>query len=374
MEEGSFIKKILKYDDIWCKYLKIFNPYLDPYKVHFTPELPMYDITAYNKYPKHNFVYDKLWIAKTQDIQCGTLENISKRTDVKYPIFIKPRWGHKSASSKNCFKIKKFDDLLPHLDKEEMIWTEFIDDRETMTDFLVVNGQIMYQMTSVYSDKQNGFIDDWKYISPKNEPPKKIVDWVNKYMTNYTGVVNAQYRGEVIIEISLRLSRGGCYMKSADNPNIIRNINNVITENKWDYVLAEKMDYKPFYSYKCYTKMLIVYLFPQYFLDYMMSSYKCKTFYEYFFEPSGKWGMVFFQFLHEDFEKGMKCKKMIEFLFNMVQLFFIIALIVFLYLYFGKKSYNTTIFVVILLLFFTRILNPLASNYSLYKAQKQQMF
>ena len=119
--------------------------------------------------------------------------------------------------------------------------------------------------------------------------------------------------------------------------------------------------------------MLIVYLFPQYLLDYMMSSYKCKTFYEYFFEPSGKWGMVFFQFLHEDFEKGMKCKQMIEFLFNMIQLFFIIALLVFLYLLFGKKQYNSTIFLVILLVFFTRILNPLATNYSLFKAQKQQM-
>jgi hypothetical protein len=374
MEEDSVIKNILKYDDIWCKYLNIFNPYLDPYKVHFTPELPMYDITAYNKYPKHNFVYDKLWIAKTQDIQCGTLENISKRNNINYPIFIKPRWGHKSASSKNCFKIKKFDDVIPHLDKEEMIWTDFIDARETMTDFLMVNGKIMYQMTSIYSEKQNGFIDDWKYISQKNEPPKKIVDWVNKYMTNFSGVVNAQYRGEVIIEISLRLSRGGCYMKSADNPNIIKNINNIITENKWDYVLAKKMDYKPFYSYKCYTNMLIVYLFPQYLLDGMMSSYKCKTFYEYFFEPSGKWGMVFLQFLHEDFEKGMNCKKMIENLFNIIQLFFIIALLVFLYLLFGKKQYSKTIFVVILLVFLTRILNPLATNYSLYKAQKQQMF
>lgn len=376
-EETSIVKHILKYEDIWCNTLGIFNPYLDPYKIHFTRNLPMYDSQAYKKYPRHNFVYDKLFIAKTQNIQCGELEHIGKRKDVKYPIFIKPRWGHKSASSKNCFKIKKFDDLLPHLDIEDMIWTEFIDARETMTDFLMVNGKIMYQMTSVYSDKQNGFIDDWKYISPKNKPPEHIVKWVEKYMKQYTGICNVQYRGNIIIEVSLRLSRGGCYIKSTDNTKLIKQINNIIDDGRWDYTYTnDSLDYKPFYSFKCYTSVFIVYLLPQHLIDIIMKASGSKSFYEYFFEPSGKTGMVFFQFLHNDFKKGMQTKVFIERLMNFMQLFFILTVfgIIFMIMYYPKFKYRSYVIYTVLILYLLRFINPLSTNYSLYKAQKQQIW
>jgi hypothetical protein len=374
-ETSSVVKKILEYDEAWCKALCIFNPYLDTYKVHFTKNLPMYDSTAYTKYPKHQFVYDKLFIAKTQEIQCGVLDQLSKRHDVSYPIFIKPRWGHKSASSKNCFKINEFDEILPHLEKEDMMWTEFIDARETMTDFLMVGGKIMYQMTSVYSEKQNGFIDDWKYISDKNKPPKKIVDWVNEHMKTYTGVCNVQYRGDVIIEVSLRLSRGGCYIKSTDNANLVKQVNSIIDDGIWDYSITN-MDYKSFYSYKCYTKLFLVYLLPQHIIDSIMRWGGCKKFYEYFFEPSGKSGMVFFQFLHNDFAEGMRVKKLIENLTNIMQLFFIGALcaIIVLFRYYPKYAYTRIILFVAVLLFMFRFVNPLSTNYSLFKAQRQQMF
>ena len=372
--DSSIVKKILEYDDAWCNALGIFNPYLDPYKVHFTKDLPMYDIAAYNKYPKHRFVYDKLFIAQTQKIQCGLLSQLSKRTDVKYPILIKPRWGHKSASSKNCFKIKEFDEVINHLDKEDMMWTEFIDARETMTDFLMVGGKIMYQMTSVYSEKQNGFIDDWKFIGESNKPPKSIVKWVDEHMKNYTGVCNVQYRGEVIIEVSLRLSRGGCYIKSSDNVNLVKQVNSIIDDGIRDYTLTN-MSYKPFYSFKCYTKLFLVYLLPQHVLDAIMKWGGCKSFYEYFFEPSGSSGMVFFQFLHNDFADGMRVKKLIEGLTNIMQILLvgILCAILVLMRYYPKYEYTRWLSGLLILVFITRFINPLSTNYSLFKAQRQQM-
>tara|TARA_B110000285_G_scaffold233880_1_gene309025 strand:- start:3472 stop:4629 length:1158 start_codon:yes stop_codon:yes gene_type:complete len=382
-ETGSIVKNILKYDDAWCKALGIFNPYLDPYKVHFTNSLPMYDSSAYTKYPQHQFVYDKLLIAQTQNVPCGILADIDigngsgngDSSDVSYPIFIKPRWGHKSASSKNCYKIKRVEDLLPHLDKEDMIWTDFIDARETMTDFLMVDGKVMYQMTSVYSDKQNGFIDDWKHISAKNEPPPKIVAWVAKHMTNYTGVCNVQYRGDIIIEVSLRLSRGGCYIKSTDNPNLVRQVNHIIDEGRWDHTITD-LDYVPFYSFKCYTKLPIVYLLPQHVIDGIMRQGGCKSFYEYFFEPSGSSGMVFFQFLHHDFDEGMRVKRVIELVTDAMQVLFVLALllIVVMFVYYPGYKNRWLVVYVVVLMFISRFINPLSTNYGLFKAQRQQMF
>ena len=43
-----------------------------------------------------------------------------------------------------------------------------------------------------------------------------------------------------------------------------------------------------------------------------MNRYGAMKFYEYYFEPTGTHSTVFFQFLHKDFETGMRLKQMIE--------------------------------------------------------------
>jgi hypothetical protein len=89
-----------------------------------------------------------------------------------------------------------------------------------MTDFFLINGEIVYQITYIYSEKQNGFADDWKFISPDNQPPPEIVDWVKRYMVGYTGPVNVQYRSTKIIEVGLRFARSGMYIECT-NPNYL---------------------------------------------------------------------------------------------------------------------------------------------------------
>ena len=121
-KKPSLLNTILKYEDNWCNLLGIFNPYLDPFEhMKFSKELPMYDLTAYHKYPQHNFVYDKLWICKSQGLMCGLLKNMKKNNKNKYPIFIKPRWGHNTATSKNCFKINKFEELITYKNIPDMM-------------------------------------------------------------------------------------------------------------------------------------------------------------------------------------------------------------------------------------------------------------
>ena len=124
--------------------------------------------------------------------------------------------------------------------------------------------------------------------------------------------MNVQYRGSSIIEVGLRLARGGSYITSTQNEPLIKNINNVVDLKQWDYNLEKEIDYSPFYAFKCHTYMPILFLFPQYFLDNFIASNGGNSFYEYYFEPTGKNGMVFFQFFHNDFDTGMKAKKEME--------------------------------------------------------------
>jgi hypothetical protein len=353
-----------------------FNPYIDKFTTHLTNKMPFYDKDCYERYPRFKNVYDKLWIVKTQGLIGGKLEKLKGKEDkVKYPIFIKPRWGHLSASSKNCFKINDADELRKYIDYKNMMWSEFIDATECMTDFVLLDGKIVYQITYQYSEKQNGFSDDWKFVSPDLTPPPNVVEWVKIHMKDYTGIVNAQYRDNKIIEIGLRLARGGAYVLSTKNEALIKNINNIFIHKTWNFYLTEEMKFKPFYVYKCYTELPIVYIFPQKLVDWYVERKTSFPFYEYYFEPVGKSGMVFFQFMDDNFERGMQTKTQIEKIFNITQMITYFLIMITLYIIFyttWKYKYTFTFFV--FFLFLTRFFNPIIANYKLYKAQKQYIF
>ena len=154
-------------DRVYCNALGIFNPYkVLPHRI--ISDLPHFDGRAYKINPRYQFVYDKLFVAESQGMQCGKLSDLRGKKDISYPIFIKPRYGHLTASSKYCYKVKSYADLEPHFSKPDMMWSEFVDAKETMTDFVLVDGTIVYQLTYVYSDKQSGFADIWKHVSTEN--------------------------------------------------------------------------------------------------------------------------------------------------------------------------------------------------------------
>lgn len=373
----SIFKYLLRYEVPWCNLMSYFNPYIDPFKYHLTSNMPVFDIKAYERYPDYKYVYDKLWVIKSQGLIGGKLEALKGRENkITYPIFIKPRWGHLSASSKNCFKIKSSEELSKYIEYEDMMWSEFIDANEGMTDYVLLNGRIVHQITYIYSEKQNGFTDDWKYISPTSKPPTNITEWVNTHMKKFTGVVNVQYRDAKIIEVGLRLARGGAYLVSTENGDLIKNINNIFDKQFWDFSLQNKLNFKPFYVFKCFTTLPIIYIFPQHILDYLIKSHTNRPFYEYYFEPAGKDGMVFLQFMDDNFERGMKTKEKIQTIFTTTQIimYFLLLSTFILLVPFFKFNGKWILITLIVLILLTRYLNPIAANFNLYKAQKQSIF
>ena len=369
----KYVKTIMTYEQPWCKTMGFFNPYVDPFNHFISKNVPDFDNQAFYKYKEHNFVYDKLWVIKSQGLLGGDLKDLTPNDNIALPIFAKPRWGHETASSKNCFKINSWDEIEQYKHIPDMMLSEFIDAKEQMTDYILLNGQIVHQITYVYSETQNGFIDDWKYISPDSKPIPKITDWVNRHMNGFTGACNVQYRDDKIIEVGLRLARGGAYILSTKNKYLIQNINNVVNNGQWDYTIQEKMTFQSFYSFKCYTNIPIIYVYPQYVMDYVMKKYNCMPFYEYYFEPSGKTGMVAFQFMHKNFEEGMKAKQHIETMIIFAQYLFLFLFIIGLIIFSMNKVIGVVVLASIGILYNTRFLNPLGVQYQHWKAAKQMI-
>lgn len=369
----QWIRSILRNEEDWCQMMGYKNVYLDPFEYHITDSVVTGDGTAFKRFPENRHVYDKLWVADTQGLRCGQLEDLNGNEDtMKYPIFIKPRWGHLSAASKNCYKISNPDRLKQFRGYEHMMWSDYVDGTEGMTDMLMLNGRIVYQLTYKYSDEQNGYSDVWKYVSPDTPAPQRIIDWANKNVRGHTGFVNIQYRNDKIIEVGLRPARSGAYIIATDNEAIMRNIYNAMDRQYWDDSLNSRMRFKPYYAFKCYTTMPIIHIWPQSFIDLLLPMLTDRPLYEYYFEPVGSDGMVFFQFMHDDFEKGMRAKRIIECLFALTQIVVAAAIVFTIHLLVTKRNKLSIIVAAVLFfLLITRFLNPLHTNYNLYKGYRQ---
>tara|TARA_B110000285_G_C14603442_1_gene371702 strand:+ start:76 stop:399 length:324 start_codon:yes stop_codon:yes gene_type:complete len=105
-----------------------------------------------------------------------------------------------------------------------------------------------------------------------------------------------------------------------------------------------------------------------------MNKHGSMPFYEYYFEPAGKTGMVIVQFMHYDYNDGMKAKKHIELMFNYCQFMFMFLLIFSLIVLYYNKIIGVIILIAILTLFSTRFLNPFGVQYQQWKASTQQLF
>ena len=347
------------------------NPYIDPYDHHLTDRMITADGPAYDKLPGFRFVYDKLWVAETQSLPCGTIESLRENeTAIAYPIFIKPRWGHLTASSRNCYRINTAEELAPYLNFKDMMWSSYIDGREGMSDFLMLEGRIVFQLTFIYSEEQRGNVEVWKYVSTATPDPPHIRAWVEKHIPNHTGFVNVQYRAGKIIEVSMRPARGGAYLIIADNPAISENVYNVFHRGEWNRSLD--MTIKPYYSFKCCTSPPILYVWPDALLKSICGAFPGIILHEYYFEPIGGKGSVFLQFAHKDLEAGDRARKKIEWLFFTTQVLVLVILIAIVGMVIAgcyRAAVGTGL--VFLVGYATQLYNPRRIHRQLWKAQKQ---
>ena len=114
------------------------NRYKDELLKFKNIKFPVSDSEAYVKYNKYNIVYNKLEIAKVQNIECNPLPCLPN----KYPIVSKPiinLYGM-GLNSKKINNEKQFYKEL----SSNNFWCEFLEGDHISWDFIVRNGEIKY--------------------------------------------------------------------------------------------------------------------------------------------------------------------------------------------------------------------------------------
>jgi Kef-type K+ transport system membrane component KefB len=113
----------------------------------------------------------------------------------------------------------------------------------------------------------------------------------------------------------------------------------------------------------------VCYLLPQYVLDGILYAGGSMPFYEYYFEPTGTHTLIFFQFMHRDFEKGMEVKRVVERTMLAANVLVVVLFFCGVLMYARFKS--ATLLIVSLLIFATAFFNSLEIISKMVKNQSQ---
>lgn len=350
--------------------------------IPFSNKLIRSDPEAWEAYPELRYFYNKLWVAKSQNIRCNTMD-LPPTDKSQYPIFIKPIINL-DGGNKDCYKINTPQELSPYIHQTDMFWSEYIDKQEGSSDFVVLNGKIVFELHYTIDNKQDDFIQTNTILSTKNKCPEKVRLWVEREVSavSYTGVFNAQYRGDIIIECGLRFDAGGNYIQWTMNKNIIRSINHFLERNEWRSLTEEQLFFHERYVVECSNPYPIIYYFPAPCMKFIMYITEIEN-YDFYIDET-KEQINFFTLVDTNIEKIYMVKQWIERCMRIVNwgfiLFFFSLLILlgFCFCFCISSSYTKNIrgikgiknrmknnFTYILLwsslgilLFFTRFINP----------------
>jgi hypothetical protein len=205
---------------------------------------PKNDIEAYTLYPKYNIVYNKLEIAKFQNLNCNPLPILPN----KYPIIIKPIINLLGMGL-NAKKIKTEKQLDKYL-TSGFFWCEYLDGKHYSWDLIIREGKIIYYTTFQGYKKTFGTFSKW--IEEKREMIEIIEKIIEYYLIDFTGSVNIETLNDKIIEVHLRLGD-----IDFSNDEIIKlallNINKLDISQQLKIVM--NLEFKPLYLIPLWQKL-----------------------------------------------------------------------------------------------------------------------
>ena len=164
------------------KYMSL-KDYIDKYK--FKNIDVINDSFAWAKYPEFNFIYNKLWLAQSQDIPCGPMGVYPH----KYPIIFKPIINLYGMS--RGFKIINNEEDYDKNIKDGFFWESYLVGDHWCIDLILVNGEIkFYSCLKSYPGKNGSFL--YHKSLPEFEIPNHILFWIKTYFSSYTGALNLE--------------------------------------------------------------------------------------------------------------------------------------------------------------------------------------
>lgn len=163
--------------------------------------IPTDDMEAFNLNPAHRWVYDKLRVAKSQGLACGT----SGEAPAHYPVFCKPVTNLQGMGVGARILLSERD-YQEHCGVGDF-WMTLLTGDHVSTDFAVVKGDVAWCRHSLGMPEAAGTFDYW-VLEERSRPhlERYCRRWIGANVAGYTGMINIETIGGRIIDVHLRFA------------------------------------------------------------------------------------------------------------------------------------------------------------------------
>jgi hypothetical protein len=162
--------------------------------------IPVGDATAWALFPRHNRVYDKMWLCAVQGIAHAPLPIAPP----KFPVFVKPITNLLGMSI-GSFRASGAADLEPY--RPGHFWMELLTGPHISTDVAVADGRARWSAQTRGHPIDNGRFSHWERLARGDAALDAMLGgWVGEHLQGYSGILNFETIGGRIIECHLRMS------------------------------------------------------------------------------------------------------------------------------------------------------------------------
>jgi len=170
-------------------------------QVNTTANITTEDTDAWQWYPAHRWVYDKLAVALSQKLEAGPHGTPPPR----FPVFSKPIVNLKGmgVGSRVLHSQADYDQH----SAPGHFWMTLLDGRHVSSDLAVVDGVPRWWRHVTGKPAGEGTFDYWTiHAEPEADIEQRCGAWVRRHLAGYTGMLNLETIGDTIIEVHLRFA------------------------------------------------------------------------------------------------------------------------------------------------------------------------
>jgi hypothetical protein len=180
---------------------------VDPWRFQYfdhvrtAANIPTEDCDAWQWYPAHRWVYDKLAVALSQNLEASP----HGVTPARFPVFSKPITNLKGMGVGSRV-LQTAADYERHYAPGHF-WMTLLDGRHVSSDVAVVDGEPRWWRHATGKPAGEGTFDYWTvHAEPDADIEARCGAWVQKNLAGYTGMLNLETIGGSIIEAHLRFA------------------------------------------------------------------------------------------------------------------------------------------------------------------------
>ncbi|MGB6534397.1 MAG: hypothetical protein WBF58_00365 [Xanthobacteraceae bacterium] len=179
----------------------------DPWRLQYfvgietVANIPTEDADAWQWNPAHRWIYDKLAVALSQGLEAGP----HGTEPPHYPVFSKPIINLKGMGVDSRI-LRSASDYQKHYAPGHM-WVKLLQGRHVSSDVAVVDGEPHWWRHVIGKSAGEGTFDYWQVGAETDaEIEASCGGWVRAHLAGYTGMLNLETIGGVIIEAHLRFA------------------------------------------------------------------------------------------------------------------------------------------------------------------------